>query len=76
MSVTYQDDLKQHLLIHLHELLVPFIDISGLATGIVVITSARGVILVVSTPLDDLLQDGLIHLPNGEGCKLFTANVD
>lgn len=59
---TYQDDLKQHLLVHLHEFLIPLIDIGGLATGIIIVTSARGVILVVSAPLDDLLQNGLVNL--------------
>lgn len=28
-GITYQDDLEEHLLIDLHELLVPLIDVGG-----------------------------------------------
>lgn len=60
--MTNQNDLEEHFLVDLHELLVPFINISGLATIIIVVTSARGVILVVVAPLDHLLQNGLVDL--------------
>lgn len=54
--MTYQNDLEEHLLVNLHELLVPLVDIGGLAAGIVVIvTGAGGVVLVVLTPFKDLL---------------------
>jgi hypothetical protein len=62
MLLTYEDNLEQHLLVHLHELLVPLIDVGGLAAVIIVIGSALGVVLVVLTPLDDLLQNGLVDL--------------
>ena len=62
-EVTHEDDLEQHLLVDLHELLVPLLDISGFLAGVrVVIGGGEGVILVVLTPLDDLLQDRLIYL--------------
>ena len=61
-ATTYQNDLKKHLLVHLHELLIPFINISGLATVVIVITSARRVILMMITPLDNLLKDCFIDL--------------
>lgn len=59
---TYQDDLKEHLLVDLHELLIPLFNIGGLASVVVVIGGALGVVLVVLAPLDDLLQDGLVDL--------------
>lgn len=59
---TYQDDLEKHLLVNLHELLVPLIDIRRLAAGVVLVTGAGRVVLVVSTPFDDLLQDRLVDL--------------
>jgi hypothetical protein len=59
---TYQDNLKQHLLVNLHKLLVPLIDVGGLAAVVIVIGGSLGVILVVLAPLDDLLEDGLVNL--------------
>lgn len=59
---TYKDNLEEHLLIHLHELLVPLIDVSGLATVVVIVASTRRVVLGVLAPLDDLLEDGLVNL--------------
>lgn len=66
---TYQDDLEQHLLINLHELLVPLVDIGGLATGIIVVMGARGVVLMVVAPLNNLVQDRRIDL--FESCQSF-----
>jgi hypothetical protein len=61
--VAYQDDLEQHLLVNLHELLVPLLNVGGLLAGVRVIIGGGGrVVLVVVAPLDDLLQDGLIDL--------------
>lgn len=61
-GLAYQDDFKQHFLVDLHELLVPFVDVGGLATVVVVVAGAGGIVLVVLAPLDDFLQDGLVHL--------------
>jgi hypothetical protein len=59
----YQDDLEQHLLVDLHELLVPLLDICGLLAGIgVIVTDWGGVVLVVFAPFDDLFQDRFIDL--------------
>jgi hypothetical protein len=66
---TYQDDLEQHLLINLHELLVPLVDIGGLATGIIVVMGARRVVLMVVAPLNNLVQDRRIDL--FESCQSF-----
>jgi hypothetical protein len=49
-------------LVNLHKLLIPLIDVGGLAAVVVIISGALGVILVVLTPLDDLLQNGLVNL--------------
>lgn len=59
---TYEDDLKEHLLVHLHKLLVPLINVGGLATVVVVIAGTGGIVLVVFAPLDDLLKNGLVNL--------------
>lgn len=62
---TYKNNLKEHFLIHLHELLVPLLDISRLLAGIRLVVGSRdGVVTVVLAPLDDLSQDRLIHLPS------------
>jgi hypothetical protein len=76
---TYEDDFEKHLLVDLHELLVPLVDVGSLATGVVVlITSAWGVVLVVFAPLDDLLQDRLVDLASHKSVRdrwkcLFTG---
>lgn len=60
---TYKDDLEEHLLVDLHELLVPLIDVGGLLAGVgVVILGCRGVAAVMGAPLDDLLHDGFVDL--------------
>lgn len=60
---TYEDDLEEHLLVHLHELLVPLLDVGGFLAGVrVVILGGLGVVLVVLAPFNDLLEDGLINL--------------
>ena len=51
----YQDDLKEHLLVDLHELLIPLFDVGGALPRV-------GVILVMLAPLDNLLEDGFVDL--------------
>jgi hypothetical protein len=68
IGVVYQDNLKEHLLINLHKLLVPLLNVRSLLSRIgVVIGSCRRVVLVMLAPLDDLLKDRLIDLC-GNGC--------
>lgn len=63
MQSTYQDDLEQHLLVDLHELLVPLFDIGSLLTGVgVVVVRCRRVTLVVNAPLDHFVEHGLVDL--------------
>lgn len=60
---TYQDDLKEHLLINLHELLIPLLDICGLLASIgFVVLSLRGVVSVVLAPFNNLSEDSLVDL--------------
>lgn len=62
-GVTYKDDLKEHLLVDLHELLVPLLNISRLLAGVgLVIGGLRGVATVVVAPLDHLAEDGFVDL--------------
>lgn len=57
-NVAYQNDLEQHLLVDLHELLVPLVDLGGLLAAIrLLILAGCGVALVMLAPLDDLAQD-------------------
>jgi hypothetical protein len=64
--VAYQNNLEEHLLVNLHEFLVPLINIGGFATVIVIVTGRGGVVLVVVAPLDNFLEDGLVDLENSE----------
>lgn len=60
---TYKNDLEEHLLINLHELLVPLLDVGGLLAGVgLVILCLDGIVAVVLAPLDDLSHDGLVDL--------------
>lgn len=58
-----QDDLEEHLLVYLHELYVPLVNVCRLlaVVGVVVLGSDR-VLLVVLAPLDDLSEDSLADL--------------
>lgn len=54
----YKNNLKQHLLVHLHELLVPFVDVGGLLAAVgVVFAGGHGVALVVFAPFQDFAKD-------------------
>lgn len=62
-GLTNENDFEEHLLVDLHELLVPLVNVSGLAAGVdVIVAGAWGVALVVLTPLDDLLENRLVDL--------------
>lgn len=59
-----EDDLKQHLLVHLHELLIPVINVRRLLARIgIVLLRGDWVVLVVLAPLENLAEDGLGDLP-------------
>lgn len=58
-----KDDLEKHLLVNLHELLVPLLDVGRLLAGVGIVIGGRWwVAAVVLAPLEDLGQDGGIDL--------------
>lgn len=68
---THKDDLEKHLLIDLHELLVPLINIGSLLADIVVIiVGGRRIAFVICAPFDDFLEDGFVDLYVCEPWKL------
>jgi hypothetical protein len=61
--MTYKNDLEEHLLVNLHKLLVPLVDVGGLLARVRVIVLGGGrVVLVVGAPLKNLLHDSLVDL--------------
>jgi hypothetical protein len=65
---THEDDLEEHLLVDLHELLIPLVDIGGLLPAVVLIVGRLGgVVPVVLAPLDDLAQHGVVHVGDRDG---------
>lgn len=66
--MTYEDDLEEHLLVNLHELLVPLVDVGSLfPVVIVIIRRLSGVIAVVLAPLHHLAQNGVVDVRDGDG---------
>lgn len=64
-----EDDLEEHLLVDLHKLLVPVLDVGRLLSGVgVVVLGWRGVVLVVGAPLEHLAEDGLGYLKSESVC--------
>jgi hypothetical protein len=62
-KMTYEDDLEEHLLVDLHELLVPLVDVGRLLARVRVVVLGGGrVVLVVLAPLDNLLHNSLVDL--------------
>jgi len=63
-----ENNLEEHLLIDLHEPLLPLLDIGSLLAGVgVVISGSRGIVLVMLAPFNDLLKNGLIDIGNRNG---------
>lgn len=59
----YQNNLKEHFLVDLHELLVPLLDIGRLLAGIGLVVLGLGrVAAVVVAPLNDFAEDSLVYL--------------
>jgi hypothetical protein len=58
-----EDNLKEHLLVDLHELLVPLLNVGGLLAGVGVLVLLGGrVLLVVVAPFENLAQDSFRDL--------------
>ena len=63
-----EDDLEEHLLVNLHELLIPLLNISGLLTGIGIVFIGRWrIVLVMFAPLDEFLEDRASDVWNWNG---------
>ena len=61
--MAYKNDLKEHLLVDLHELLIPLLDVGGLLARVgVIVLWCWWIVLVVLAPFDNLLQDRLVDL--------------
>lgn len=55
-------------MVNLHELLIPLLDVCGLLAAVVlVIGGLGGVVAVVLAPLNDLAQNGLVDVRDGDG---------
>jgi hypothetical protein len=62
-EVTYEDNLEEHLLIDLHELLVPLIDVGCLLARVgIIVVGGNWIPFVMLTPLDDLAEYDFVHL--------------
>ena len=60
---TYEDNLKQHLLVDLHELLIPLINVGCLFAGIgIVIVCGDWIVSVMLAPLDNLSKNRFVDL--------------
>lgn len=60
---TYQNNLKKHFLVNLHELLIPLLDICWLLASVgILVGGGGGIVLVVFTPLKDLAEDSVVDL--------------
>ena len=63
LKSTYKDNLKQHLLVYLHKLLIPFINVCGLLPRVgVIIVGCLRIVLVMVAPLKNLVQHCLVDL--------------
>jgi len=66
MSEAYKNDLEEHLLVDLHKLLIPLVNVGSLLAGIrVVISRSWRIGLVLFAPLDNLLENGFVDLECG-----------
>jgi len=65
-----KDYLKEHLLIDLHELLIPLIDVCGFLARVGIVFVGLGRIgTVMLAPLDDFLENGFVDVWDGDGLR-------
>jgi len=63
-----EDDLEEHLLVNLHELHIPLLDVVGALAGVVgLLRDLDRVVAVVLAVLDDLSEDGRGDVGEGNG---------
>ena len=59
----YQNNPKDHLLVDLHKLLIPLVEIGGALPRVgIIVFGLRRIILVILAPLENFLEDGLVDL--------------
>jgi hypothetical protein len=67
-ATTHEDNLEEHLLVDLHELLVPLVDVGRLLPVIIVVVGRLGrVVAVVLAPFDHLAQHRVVDVRDGDG---------
>ena len=74
--VRREDDFEEHLLVDLHELLVPVFDVGRLLARVgVVVLGRRGVVFVVLAPFEDLAEDGFGDLRLKDGWHVMMSRL-
>ena len=65
-GTTYQNDLEQHFLVDLHELLIPLVDVGRLLSVVVLLFGRLdGIVAVLLAPLNNLAEHRLVDVGNG-----------
>lgn len=76
-EVIYQDDLKEHLLVHLHKLLIPLPNVRRLLARVgLIVRHGHRVVLVMVAPHDHFAQDRLIDLIRAGVCSSAAPTPD
>jgi len=74
---TYEDDLEEHLLVDLHELLIPLINLGRLLAVVVLLLGGLSrIIAVLLAPLDDFLEHRFVDVGDGDSLFGHTAIAD
>ena len=59
----YQDNIKEHLLVDIHKLLIPLVDVGAAVPRFVIIfIGCRRIMLMILAPLENFLEDGIVDL--------------
>jgi len=76
-KVGSEDDFEKHLLVNVHELLVPLIDVGSLLAGIVgLVVGENWVTLVMIAPFDNLAKNRLVDVRNWDGFLDISAILE
>ena len=67
--MNYKDDFKQHLLIDLHELLVPVIDVGGFFISRLILLFFNWIVFVMISPFKNLHVNIPLFTLNGNKAK-------
>lgn len=74
-EVGSEDNLKEHLLVDVHELLIPLVDVGCLLAGVIgLVVGKDWVSLVMLTPFDDFAEDRLVDVGDWNSlCNVATV---